>query len=59
MTFTESCIAAAVVSTLMAISMPSLIRAKETYTLESAAHDAQMAPDGARSDMDAWFPAVN
>src|SRR5438552_1652456 len=39
MTLTESCIATAVVSTLMAISVPSLIRAKETYTLESAAHE--------------------
>ncbi len=39
MTLTESCIAAAVVSTLMAIATPSLIRARETYTLESAARD--------------------
>ncbi len=39
MTFTESCVAAAVVSTLMAIAAPSLIRAKDTYTLSSAAHE--------------------
>ena len=39
MTLTESCVAAAVVSTLMAIAAPSLIRAKETYTLTSAAHE--------------------
>ena len=39
MTLTESCVAAAVVSTFMAISAPSLVRAKETYTLASAAHD--------------------
>ena len=39
MTLTESCIAVAVVSTLMAVAAPSLIRAKETYTLGSAAHD--------------------
>jgi type II secretory pathway pseudopilin PulG len=39
MTLTESCVAAAVVSTLMAIAAPSLVRAKETYTLASAARD--------------------
>ena len=39
MTLTESCIAAAVVSTLMAIAVPSLIRAKANYTLTSAAHE--------------------
>jgi Tfp pilus assembly protein FimT len=39
MTFTESCVAAAVVSTLMAIAAPSLVRAKETYTLSAAAHE--------------------
>lgn len=39
MTLTESCIAAAVVSTLMAIAVPSLVRAKETYTLAAAARD--------------------
>ena len=37
MTLTEACVAAAVVSTLMAIATPSLVRAKETYTLASAA----------------------
>jgi type II secretory pathway pseudopilin PulG len=37
MTLTESCVAAAVVSTLMAIAAPSLVRAKESYTLASAA----------------------
>ena len=39
MTLTESCIAAAVVSTLMAIAVPALVRSKETYTLASAARD--------------------
>jgi len=39
MTFTESCVAAAVASTLMAIAAPSLVRAKETYTLSAAAHE--------------------
>jgi type II secretory pathway pseudopilin PulG len=39
MTLTESCVATAVVSTLMAIAAPSLVRAKETYTLASAAHE--------------------
>ena len=39
MTLIESCIAAAVVSTLMAIATPSLVRARETYTLASAARD--------------------
>jgi Tfp pilus assembly protein FimT len=39
MTLTESCIAAAAVSTLMAIAAPSLVRAKETYMLASAARD--------------------
>jgi Tfp pilus assembly protein FimT len=39
MTLTESCIAAAVVSTVMAIAVPSFVKAKETYTLTSAAHD--------------------
>ena len=39
MTLTESCIAAAVIASVMAIAMPSLNRAKQTYSLESAAHD--------------------
>ncbi len=39
MSLTESCIAAAVVSTLMAIAVPSLVRAKETYALTSAAQE--------------------
>jgi Tfp pilus assembly protein FimT len=39
MTLTESCVAAAVVSTVMAIAAPSLVRAKEAYTLASAARD--------------------
>src|SRR5262245_60738146 len=39
MSLSESCIAAVVVSTVMTISLPSLNRAKQTYTLRSAAHD--------------------
>jgi Tfp pilus assembly protein FimT len=39
MTLTESCIAAAVVSTFMAIAAPSLVRAKESYALTAAAHE--------------------
>jgi Tfp pilus assembly protein FimT len=39
MTLPESCIVAAIVSTLMAIATPSLVRAKETYALASAAHE--------------------
>jgi len=41
MTLTESCIAAAVVSTLMAIAVPSFVRAKETYSLAAAARDVE------------------
>jgi type II secretory pathway pseudopilin PulG len=48
MTITESCIAAAVVSTVMAIAVPSLVRAKETYTLASAARDVASKMHAAR-----------
>jgi type II secretory pathway pseudopilin PulG len=48
MTLTESCIAAAVVSTLMAIATPSLIRARETYTLAAAARDVASKMHAAR-----------
>lgn len=39
MSLTESCVAAAVVLTVMAIAVPSLIRARDTYVLQSAARD--------------------
>ena len=39
MSLTESCIAAAVVSTVMAIAAPSLMRVRENYILQSAARD--------------------
>ena len=39
MSLTESCVAAVVVSTVMAVAVPSLNRAKQTYTLQAAAHD--------------------
>lgn len=39
MSLSESCIAAVVVSTVMTVALPSLNRAKQTYTLRSAAHD--------------------
>jgi type II secretory pathway pseudopilin PulG len=39
MTLTESCVAAAVVSTVMAVALPPLNRARQTYVLSSAAHD--------------------
>jgi type II secretory pathway pseudopilin PulG len=48
MTLTESCIAAAVVSTVMAIAVPSLVRAKETYTLASAARNVASQMQAAR-----------
>ena len=37
MSLTESCIAVAIVSTTMAIASPSLMRARETYILQSEA----------------------
>jgi hypothetical protein len=37
MSLTESCIVVAIVSTTMAIASPSLIRARETYLLQSEA----------------------
>jgi type II secretory pathway pseudopilin PulG len=39
MSLTESCIAAVVVSTVMAVALPSVNRARQTYTLRSAAQD--------------------
>jgi len=39
MSLTESCVAAVVISTVMAIALPSLNRARQTYALQSAAHD--------------------
>ena len=39
MSLTESCVAAAVVSTVMAVALPPLNRARQTYVLRSAAHD--------------------
>src|SRR4029434_11153334 len=39
MSLTESCVAALVVSTVMAVALPSLNRASQTYALRSAAYD--------------------
>jgi Type II transport protein GspH len=39
MSLTESCIAGIVVSTVMAVALPSLNRARQTYVLRSAAYD--------------------
>ena len=39
MSLTESCFALVIASVAMAITTPSLIRARETYVLNSAAHD--------------------
>src|SRR5262245_16999427 len=39
MSLTESCVAAVVVSTVMAVGLPSLNRSRQTYTLRAAAHD--------------------
>jgi type II secretory pathway pseudopilin PulG len=39
MSLTESCVAALVVSTVMAVALPSLNRARQTYALRSAAYD--------------------
>jgi type II secretion system GspH-like protein len=39
MSLTESCIAAVVVSTVMAVALPSLNRSRQTYTLRAAAYD--------------------
>jgi Tfp pilus assembly protein FimT len=48
MSLTESCIAAAIVSTVMAISVPALLRAGETYSLQSAARDTASRMHSAR-----------
>ena len=39
MSLTESCIAAIVISTATAVTLPSMNRARQTYTLRSAAYD--------------------
>ena len=39
MSLTESCIAAVVVSTTMAVALPSVNRARQAYMLRSAAYD--------------------
>jgi hypothetical protein len=39
MSLIESCIAGVVVSTVLAVSLPSLNRARQIYLLRSAAHD--------------------
>lgn len=39
MSLTESCIAGVIVSTILAVSLPSLNRARQVYVLRSAAHD--------------------
>jgi type II secretory pathway pseudopilin PulG len=39
MSFTEACVAVAIVATTMTIASPSLIRARDTYVLKSAARD--------------------
>jgi hypothetical protein len=39
MTLTESCVAALVVFTVMATSLPAVNRARKIYTLRSAAHE--------------------
>ena len=39
MSLTESCVAAIVVSTAMAVALPSLNRARQAYLLRSAAYD--------------------
>ena len=49
MSLTESCVAAVVVSTVMAIALPSLNRARQSYMLRSAAHDVA-GQDALRTD---------
>ena len=39
MSLTESCVAAVVISTTMAVSLPSLHRARQAYMLRSAAYE--------------------
>ena len=39
MSLTESCIAAIVISTAAAVTLPSMNRARQTYTLRAAAYD--------------------
>jgi type II secretory pathway pseudopilin PulG len=48
MSLTESCIAAAVISTSMAIALPSLSRAMAIYKLQSAAHETATRMQSAR-----------
>src|SRR5262245_18428249 len=49
MTLADPCIAAAVISTTMAIAAPSFVRAKETYTLSAMAHDVAAKMHATRS----------
>jgi len=48
MTLTESCIAAAIIATTMTIAVPSLIRTRDAYTLQSAARDVASHMQSAR-----------
>ena len=48
MSFTESCLAVAVVSTTMAIAAPSLSRARESFLLQSAARHVAATMHAAR-----------
>ena len=48
MSLTESCIAAALVSTVMAVSLPSINRARKIYRLRSAAHEVASKMHAAR-----------
>jgi hypothetical protein len=48
MSLTESCMAAVVVSTVMAIALPSVNRARKTYMLRHAAHEVAAGMHAAR-----------
>lgn len=48
MSLTESCIAAVIVSTVMAITLPPINRARTIYTLRSAAHEVASKMHAAR-----------
>lgn len=48
MSYSESCIAAVIACTMMAISTPSLVRARQTYRLQAAARQTVSMMQSAR-----------
>lgn len=48
MTLTETCIAAAIMATTMAVATPSLVRTREVYVLQSAARMVESRMQSAR-----------